>query len=58
MNNSINLSTFIDDLINSDDDYEPYGLASMQHLYAASNKDETPAVTQPLFLQEMETSKE
>ena len=39
MNNSINYGSFIDLLISSDDDYEPYGITAQPNMAALMTND-------------------
>ena len=44
MNNSVNYSTFIDLLIASDDDYEPYGLSIQANPVSPGSSEDEYAV--------------
>ena len=56
MNNSINLSSFVDLVLTSNDDYEPYGMVSAPtKLYGLrSNKPELCSRQEPFYIQEMD----
>lgn len=56
MNNSVNYSSFVDMvLLASNDDYEPYGLASPSHLHGIrGNKPELCSRQEPFYLDETE----
>lgn len=54
MNDSINHSTFINDLMTSDDEFEPYGLSMMPMIDASLKKKEESPAQVPLHLHEFD----
>jgi len=55
MNKSVNYSTFIDLLLKSDDDYEPYGMSMPATMFGLrGNKPELYTRQEPLYLDDMD----
>lgn len=55
MNTSINYSSFVDLILTSNDDYEPYGIAAPTHLHGIrGNKPEVCSRQEPFYFEEMD----
>lgn len=55
MNNSVNYSSFVDLLLSSDDDYEPYGISVPPSMYGLrGSKPELYTRQEPLYFEDMD----